>query len=59
MLSEHGFLIAPSTYYERHRQPITAAELEDAHLANALVTLPSRGVERLRRRKLYKAARYS
>ena len=39
VLSEHGCLIAPSTYYERRRQPVTEAELEDAYLANALVTL--------------------
>jgi len=39
VLSEHGISIAPSTYYERRRQPMTDAELEDAYLANALVTL--------------------
>ena len=39
VLSEHGVTIAPSTYYERRRQPVTEAELEDAYLANALVTL--------------------
>ena len=39
VLSEHGCPIAPSTYYERRRQPVTEAELEDAYLANALVTL--------------------
>ncbi len=39
VLSEHGVKIAPSTYYERRRAPVTGAELEDAYLANALVTL--------------------
>jgi transposase InsO family protein len=39
VLSEHGVSIAPSTYYERRRRPVTDAELEDAYLANALVTL--------------------
>lgn len=39
VLSEQGVSVAHSTYYERRRQPVTVAELEDAHLANALVTL--------------------
>jgi transposase InsO family protein len=39
MLSEHGVSIAPSPYYERHRESVTTAELEEAYLANALVTL--------------------
>ncbi len=39
VLSEHGVSIAPSTYYERRREPVTDAEFEDAYLANALVTL--------------------
>lgn len=39
VLSEHGCPIAPSTYYARRRQPVTDAELADAYLANALVTL--------------------
>ena len=42
VLSEHGCPIAPSTYYERRRQPVTEAELEDAYLANALVNAWSR-----------------
>ena len=43
VLSEHGLKIAPSTYYERRQQPVTDAELEDAYLANALVTLHREG----------------
>ncbi len=39
VLSEHGIPIAPSTYYARVRCPVTAAELEEAYLVNALVTL--------------------
>lgn len=59
VLSEHGCSIAPSTYYERRRRPVTEAELEDAYLANALVTLWREewcvyGVH-----KLWHAARYA
>jgi putative transposase len=37
VLSEHGVQIAPSTYYARRAAPVTAAELADAYLANALL----------------------
>ncbi|MCB1797001.1 MAG: IS3 family transposase, partial [Candidatus Competibacteraceae bacterium] len=57
VLSEHGVSIAPSTYYERHRQPVTAAELEEAYLANALVTLHTENWGVYGARKLHKAAR--
>jgi putative transposase len=59
VLSEHGLKIAPSTYYERRRQPVTDAELEDAYLANALVTLHREEWGVYGARKLYKAARYA
>ncbi len=39
MLSKHGVSIAPSTYYARVKTPVTAAELDEAYLVNALVTL--------------------
>lgn len=39
VLTQHGISIAPSTYYARRSMPVTPAELEDAYLANALVTL--------------------
>jgi hypothetical protein len=39
VLSEHGCTIAPSTYYQRRRRPVTAAELAEAYLVNALVDL--------------------
>ncbi len=42
VLSEHGVKIAPSSYYDRRRQPVTDAELEEAYLANALVTCTPR-----------------
>ena len=31
VLFEHGCPLAPCTYYERRRQPVTATELEDAY----------------------------
>ena len=37
VLSEHGCMIAPSTYYARTTTPVTDAELEQAYLVNALV----------------------
>ena len=59
VLSEHGCPIAPSTYYERRRQPVTDAELEDAYLANALVTLHREEWSVYGARKLYRAARHA
>jgi transposase InsO family protein len=57
VLSEHGLKIAPSTYYERRRRPVTDAELEEAYLVNALVDLhrDNWGVYGIR--KLWHAAR--
>ncbi|WP_443189693.1 IS3 family transposase [Nocardioides sp. JS614] len=57
MLSEHGVSIAPSTYCERHRRPVTAAELEEAYLVNALVTLHAENWGVYGARRLHKAAR--
>ncbi len=57
VLSEHGVKIAPSTYYERRRRPVTDAELEEAYLANALVTLHVENWGVYGARKLWKAAR--
>jgi transposase InsO family protein len=59
VLSEHGVRIAPSTYYERRRRPVTDAELEDAYLANALVTLHREEWSVYGARKLYRAARHA
>ena len=55
VLSEHGCPIAPSTYYQRRRHPVTDAELEDAYLANALVTLWRENWGVYGARKLWKA----
>ncbi len=56
VLSEHGCPIAPSTYYQRRRAPVSDAELEDAYLANALVTLWRENWGVYGARKLWKAA---
>jgi len=56
VLSEQGLKIAPSTYYQRRRQQVTEAELEDAYLANALVTLWGENWGVYGARKLWKAA---
>jgi len=39
VLSEHGMKIAPSTYYAALKARVSAADLADAYLVNALVTL--------------------
>ena len=39
MLSEHDVAIAPSTYYAHHAQPVSDAEWDDAHMANAALEL--------------------
>jgi putative transposase len=57
VLSEHGCVIAPSTYYERRRRPVTDAELEEARLVNALVTLHQDNWGVYGIRKLWHAAR--
>ena len=57
VLAEAGVAIAPSTYYQRKQQPVSRAELEEAYLVNALVTLwnDNWGVYGIR--KLWHAAR--
>jgi putative transposase len=57
VLSEHGCTIAPSTYYERRRLPVTEAQLEEAYLVNALVTLHAENWGVYGARKLWRAAR--
>jgi transposase InsO family protein len=59
VLSEHGCPIAPSTYYQRSARPVSEAELEDAYLANALVTLHREEWSVYGARKLYRAARHA
>ncbi|GCD91175.1 integrase [Nocardioides sp. LS1] len=59
VLSEHGVSIAPSTYYERRRRSVTVAELEEAYLVNALVTLHAENWGVYGARKLHKAARHA
>jgi putative transposase len=56
VLSEHGLPIAPSTYYARRARAVTDAQLEDAYLANALVTLWAENWRVYGARKLWKAA---
>lgn len=57
VLSEHGISIAPSTYYARRACPVTQAELEEAYLVNALVTLHRENWGVYGVRKLWHAAR--
>ena len=57
VLSEHGCVIAPSTYYARRTTPVSAAELEQAYLVNALVDLHRANWGVYGIRKLWHAAR--
>ena len=57
VLAEAGIQIAPSTYYVRTRCPVTAAELEEAYLVNALVDLHQANWGVYGARKLWHAAR--
>jgi putative transposase len=57
VLSEHGCVIAPSTYYARAKTPVTDAELEQADLVNALVDLHRANWGVYGVRKLWHAAR--
>jgi putative transposase len=57
VLAEAGIQIAPSTYYARTRRPVTAAELEEAYLVNALVDLHQANWGVYGGRKLWHAAR--
>jgi putative transposase len=57
VLSEHGIQIAPSTYYARLHEPVTTAQLEEAYLVNALVTLHRDNWGVYGAKKLWHAAR--
>ena len=57
VLAEAGIQIAPSTYYVRTRCPVTAAEMEEAYLVNALVALHQANWGVYGARKLWHAAR--
>ena len=56
VLTEHGIQIAPSTYYARAKKPVTVAELDEAYLVNALVTLHRENWSVYGARKLWRAA---
>ena len=57
MLTEHGISIAPNTYRGYKRSPITAAELAEAYLVNAVVDLWRRNNELYGIRKMWHAMR--
>jgi hypothetical protein len=57
VLAEAGIPIAPSTYYARRQEPVSAAELIDAYLANALVDLHRTNWGVYGARKLWHASR--
>ena len=57
VLAEAGVAIASSTYYQRKKQPVSPAELEEAYLVNALVTLWQENWGVYGARKLWHAAR--
>jgi putative transposase len=57
VLTEHGMLIAPSTYYERVKCPVSDAELDDAYAANTLVDLYRTNRRLYGVRKLWHTAR--
>jgi hypothetical protein len=56
-LTEHGMKIAPSTYYAHKASPVSEAVLQEAYLANALVTLHRENWGVYEVRKLWHAAR--
>jgi putative transposase len=57
VLTEHGMPIAPSTYYDRAKSPVSDAELADAWAANTLVDLYRAHRSLYGMRKLWHAAR--
>ena len=57
VLTEHGMPIAPSIYYAHRACPVSAAALDEAYLANALVTLHRDNWGVYGARKLWLAAR--
>ena len=56
-LSQRAITIAPSTYHAPKALPVSAAALEEAYLANALVTLHQENWGVYGVRKLWHAAR--
>ena len=56
-LSQHGITIAPSTYHAHKACPVSPAALQEAYLANALVTLHRENWGVYGSRKLWHAAR--
>jgi putative transposase len=56
-LDQAGLQIAPSTYYQRKKEPVSTAELEEAYLVNALVDLWEKNWGVYGVRKLWRAAR--
>ena len=57
MLSEHGMKIAPQTYYRWLACPVRPAELEEAHLVNAIVDIYRHNKYVYGVRKMWHAAR--
>jgi hypothetical protein len=48
VLSEHDLPIAPSTYWARKAQPVSDADWDDAHMANAALDVVARQPQPLR-----------
>ena len=59
VLTEHGMPIAPSTYSERKRTPVSEADLADADLANTLLDVWAENLAVYGMRKLWHEARRS
>ncbi len=57
MLSEHGVMIAPGTFYKWRTCPISLAQLDEAHLVNEIVDLYRRNKRVYGVRKMWHAAR--
>lgn len=57
VLTEHGMPIAPNTYRSYKRIPISAAELEEAYLVDAVITLWRKNNELYGIRKMWWAMR--
>jgi putative transposase len=57
VLSQHGVTIAPGTFYRWLTRPVTDAQLEEAYLVNAIVTLYRENRSVYGVRKLWRVAR--
>jgi putative transposase len=57
VLTEHDIPIAPNTYHARKKAPVSDADLEDAYLVNAIVTLWRKNKELYGIRKMWWAMR--